>query len=121
MADGTILVVDDNRDAADTLDTLLHQLGYHSYTAYDGAAALDMVRKLQPDAVFLDLGLPDMDGFEVVRRLRAELPEPPPFIALTGYGHAESEQSTREAGFLDHLTKPLAAADLEAVLARLFA
>jgi PAS domain S-box-containing protein len=116
-----ILVVDDNRDAADTLATLLQQLGYGTDVLYGGATVLEAVRAIGPDAVFLDLGLPDVDGLEVARRVRAELPAAPVLVAVTGYGRDADRQAALDAGFDLHLRKPLTAAILGSVLGRLFA
>jgi CheY-like chemotaxis protein len=115
-----VLVVDDNRDAADSLQMLLEHAGYRCYATYDAVSALTAIRATRFDAVIIDLGLPDLDGFEVARRLRAELPQPPPLIAVTGYGQTGDLSATREAGFHAHLTKPLAAEEIARVLRALF-
>jgi PAS domain S-box-containing protein len=115
-----LLVVDDNRDAADSLQALLRRLGYHCQVAYDGVGALELVRSGRFDAVFIDLGLPDLHGVEVVRLLRAELAVPPRFIAVTGYGQDHDLEATRTASFHAHLTKPLAAEQIADLLAGLF-
>ncbi|MFC5571268.1 PAS domain S-box protein [Lysobacter yangpyeongensis] len=115
-----VLVVDDNRDAADSLQMLLEHAGYLCYATYDAVSALTAIRATRFDAVIIDLGLPDLDGFEVARRLRAELPQPPPLIAVTGYGQTGDLSATREAGFHAHLTKPLAAEEIARVLRALF-
>jgi PAS domain S-box-containing protein len=106
-----VLVAEDNRDAAQSLDRLLRLWGHDVRTAADGAAALEVARAYRPDVVLLDLGLPGLDGYEVARRLRRE-----PglggvlLVALTGYGQEDDRRRTREAGFDHHLVKP---ADLE--------
>jgi CheY-like chemotaxis protein len=115
-----LLVVDDNQDAARMLATLLRLKGQEVRVAHDGAAALELLKAEQPDLVFLDLGMPGMDGYEVARRIRSE-----PDIAhiklaaLTGWGQEEDRRRTAEAGFDCHLTKPLDARTLDAVLAQL--
>jgi CheY-like chemotaxis protein/two-component sensor histidine kinase len=102
-----VLVVDDNRDAADSLALLLKMLGHEVRTAYEGPAALEAARAWRPEVLLLDLGLPGLDGYEVARRLRAELPpEELLIVALTGYGHEEDRRRSREAGCDLHLVKP---------------
>ncbi|WP_457097079.1 hybrid sensor histidine kinase/response regulator [Lysobacter sp. P5_B9] len=115
-----VLIVDDNRDAGDTLQAMLQFAGYDSHTVYDGASALQAVRDSSFDAVILDIGLPDVSGLEVARRLRAEPGPSPPLIALTGYGQDTDQAATREAGFHAHLTKPLMADKIMLVLSQLF-
>ena len=114
-----ILIVDDNHDAADTLQQRLLECGYRCYTAYDGNSALTAIRATRFDAVILDLGLPDVDGLDVARLLRRELNDPPPFIALTGYGQDSDLVATKNAGFHAHLTKPVLPEEIERVLDQL--
>lgn len=115
-----VLIVDDNRDAADSLQHRLQECGYRSYTAYDGQSALAAIRATHFDAVILDLGLPDVGGLDVARLLRSELKDPPPFIALTGYGQDSDLAATTAAGFHAHLTKPLLPGEIERVLSLQF-
>jgi signal transduction histidine kinase/ActR/RegA family two-component response regulator len=117
-ADGIrVLVVDDNVDAADILSEFLKLAGYQTRVAYDGRSAVEMAETLEPAVVLLDLGLPHLNGFEVARRLRS-LPwgGSACLIALTGWGQEEDLQRSREAGFDEHLTKPV---DPERLLARI--
>jgi PAS domain S-box-containing protein len=103
-----ILVVDDNRDAADTLALLLESHGAATRVVYDGEAALAELDVFMPDTVLLDLGMPGMDGFAVARRLRAEPRHASlHIVALTGWGQESDRRRTREAGFDHHLTKPV--------------
>jgi signal transduction histidine kinase len=112
-----ILVVDDSVDNADSLARLLGSCGHDVRTAYDGLAALAVAREFQPEFVFLDIGLPRMDGYEVARRLRAEPGfEAATLVALTGYGQEGDRRQAEEAGFDTHLVKP---ADLHALRALL--
>jgi PAS domain S-box-containing protein len=113
-----VLVVDDNKDVAETLSMLLRLLGHEIQTAYDGPTAINVARESRPHVVLLDVGLPEMNGYEVARRLRAE-PELAGtlLVALTGWGQEEDRQRSREAGFDFHLTKPASLDDLEGVLA----
>jgi CheY-like chemotaxis protein len=110
-----ILVVDDNTDSADMLAALLCRRGHQVQVAYDGPAALDQVAQLGPDVVLLDLGLPEMDGYEVARRVRAEHPDVQ-LVALTGYGREQDRQRVREAGFVEHVLKPVRLDDLSRIL-----
>jgi PAS domain S-box-containing protein len=114
-----VLVVDDNQDAADTLALLLAGLGVEVKVAYEGRKALEICRDWTPELVFLDLALPGMDGFEIARALR-RLPEGKAMklIALTGTAQAKHRQLAREAGFDQHLVKPVFPAALEALVAQ---
>lgn len=112
-----ILVVDDNRDAADSLAMLLRLRGHTVTVINEGNAALHAVETSCPDVVLLDLGMPTMDGFEVARRLRATRADRVPIIvAVTGWGQDEDRRKTREAGFDHHLTKPVDPADLATLI-----
>lgn len=112
-----ILLVDDNRDAAESMQMLLEMEGHIVHVAFDGRSALEQAALLKPDAVILDIGLPDMSGYEVARRLRADLSFPAPMlIAMTGYGGEQDQLLASEAGFDHHFVKP---ADHEVLLALL--
>jgi CheY-like chemotaxis protein len=102
-----VLVVDDNRDAADSLALLLGRQGYQVRIAYNGPSAMREADAFRPDCLFLDLGLPGMDGFTVARRVR-ELPtqKPVKLIALTAYSGPEYARRAAEAGFDHYLVKP---------------
>ncbi|MEJ1129981.1 PAS domain S-box protein [Variovorax sp. CCNWLW225] len=114
-----VLVVDDNVDAAETMALLLEALGYKSSVAHGGLPAIEAVKAQDPDVVLLDIGLPDLNGHEVARRLRAEMINPPPLIAITGYGQASDRDTSLEAGFRAHLTKPVDVDKLTALLEQL--
>lgn len=103
-----ILVVDDNRDAADTLAELLEMYGHTVRTAYTGAQATERTLEFKPDIVFLDIGLPDMSGYDVAVKLR-QLPIPQQFqlVALTGYGQEHDRQAALASGFNEHFAKPI--------------
>ncbi|MDC3961635.1 ATP-binding protein [Polyangium jinanense] len=112
-----ILVIEDNRDTADILRNLLVLLGYRAEVAYTGPAGIEAAKRLRPDVVLCDLGLPDMDGFAVARALRAmSVTASSHLIAQTGYGGAEDRRRTLAAGFDAHMTKPIDPAELERVL-----
>ncbi len=103
-----ILVVDDNRDAADSLSLLLRVLGHQVSTAYDGPSALERSREAGPEVVLLDIGLPGMDGYEVARRLRSDFDSNALLIvAMTGYGQEADRHRAIGAGFDVHLVKPV--------------
>jgi signal transduction histidine kinase len=114
-----VLVVDDNKDAATSLAAVLRHEGHDVRLAYDGPEALAAAASDKPQVVLLDIGMPGMDGYEVARRLRKS-PEfdTTPIIALTGFGSAEDHRLSREAGFVQHLTKPVDPEALLDVLAR---
>jgi PAS domain S-box-containing protein len=114
-----ILVVEDNDDGREMLVSLLDILGYQTASAPDGERALETAEKFGPDIVLLDLGLPFMDGFEVCRRLRA-MPQAKDatIVALTGWGAAKDREKTREAGFDEHLSKPVEPQLLQECLGR---
>lgn len=113
-----VLVVDDNVDAAQMLATLLEMNGYEVAVAYDGRSALATAVQAPPDVALLDIGLPDIDGHELARRLRA-MPQTTQamLVALTGYGQAEDRQRARNAGFDHHMAKPADLAKLLELLA----
>jgi CheY-like chemotaxis protein/two-component sensor histidine kinase len=103
-----ILVVDDNRDSADSLGMLLKFLGAEVCIANDGPAALEALETYQPSVVFLDIGMPGMDGYEVARRARQWCEDREvTLIALTGWGQEEDLRRSKEAGIDHHLVKPL--------------
>jgi CheY-like chemotaxis protein len=104
-----LLVVDDNKDAAESMSMLLEMWGHEVAFAYDGPSAIETAEQWQPQAVFLDIGLPGMDGYEVAERLR-ELPQAKDavLIAITGYGQEDDRLRSRRAGIDHHLVKPVA-------------
>ncbi|MDP3762205.1 MAG: ATP-binding protein [Ramlibacter sp.] len=109
-----VLVVDDNRDAADTLAELLRMLGNEVLVAHDGTGALACAPQFKPDVVLLDIGLPDLNGYEVARQLRQVTGmRQPRLIALTGWGQYEDKRRAADAGFDDHWTKPVDPARLQ--------
>jgi PAS domain S-box-containing protein len=112
----TVLVVDDNRDSALVMTMLLEGMGYRCLTAYAGIDAVEIVKKERPDIVLLDIGLPDIDGYEVASRIADALPEPPPLIALTGYGGHHDRRRSFKAGFSAHVVKPVDPDNLQMLL-----
>jgi signal transduction histidine kinase/CheY-like chemotaxis protein len=115
-----VLIVDDNADAAHTLSLFLEAVGHKVRVALDGIGALKSVGERAPQVLLLDIGLPDIDGHDLARSLRA-LPQTARaiFIALTGYGAPEDRERSREAGFDYHLTKPVNPTELARVLTEL--
>lgn len=113
-----ILVVDDNVAAAQMLSLLLGRLGGHTVsTVYDGPSAIERVRADHPEIVLLDIGLPDMDGYQVGRVIRQDRAfDDVLIVALTGYGQEEDRRRSREAGFDEHLVKPPAVEEIERLL-----
>jgi CheY-like chemotaxis protein len=103
-----VLVVDDNTDAAATLDLLLKSLGHETCVVHDGFQALRKAAEFRPEVVLLDIGMPGLDGYEVARRLRALKSERPlRIVAITGWGQEADRTRSREAGFDVHLVKPV--------------
>lgn len=112
-----VLVVDDNRDAADTLQSLFQLEGYAASVAYGGAQALAAVDMAWPQLVVMDLGMPDMDGYAAARQIRQRAQgRDVLLIALTGWGQGEARARTEQAGFDHHLTKPVDFAAIAALL-----
>jgi CheY-like chemotaxis protein len=115
-----IVVVDDNRDSAESLAMLLNITGNETYTAHDGLEAIAAIDRHRPEVVLLDIGLPKLSGYEVCRRVRAQ-----PWgrnivlIALTGWGQDQDIRESRDAGFDGHLVKPVDYAALVDLLSSL--
>jgi CheY-like chemotaxis protein len=103
-----ILVADDNVDAAETLSTILELFGHTTCIAHDGLQALAIAAEFKPDAAFLDIGMPGLNGYQAARRMRATAGlEHVVLMALTGWGAENDHQLASEAGFDFHLTKPV--------------
>ncbi|MFT3915194.1 MAG: response regulator [Anaeromyxobacteraceae bacterium] len=112
-----MLVVDDNRDAAESLAEVVELFGHDPEVAFDGPSALERARARPPDVVLCDIGLPGMDGYEVARALRAD-----PrlaharLVAVSGYARPEDRRRAAEAGFDRHVAKPPDLVQLEEIL-----
>lgn len=116
-----VLVADDNRDAADTLAMLLEMNGHQVSVAHGGEAALQAANRDYPHAVILDIGMPDVSGHEVARRIRAEAWGRDAFlVAVTGWGQDDDKARTSAAGFNHHLTKPIDPDEIERLLRDFF-
>jgi len=111
-----VLVVDDNRDSAEMLQVLLGMMGHAVSIAHTGRGAIESVAATRPHVVLLDIGLPDMSGYDVAREIRASYAESVRLIALTGWGREEVGNLASDAGFDQHLTKPADPALLERIL-----
>jgi CheY-like chemotaxis protein len=113
-----ILIVDDNEAAAEVLGKLLAFRGYSIECVYSGEDALKIVSEYEPDAALIDIGLPDISGYDVARRMKNENTSTL-LVAITGFGQERDKKEAHTAGFDHHLTKPASLADIEAVLADL--
>jgi CheY-like chemotaxis protein len=112
-----VLIVDDNQDTLDLLVIGLEMLGHEVFSAADGTSALAVVEANHLDIAFLDVGLPDMDGYELARRIReGERVAKMRLVALTGYSQASDRERAFQAGFDAHLVKPVNLKKLEEVL-----
>jgi CheY-like chemotaxis protein len=115
----SILVVDDNRDSAESLARILQAQGHQVRTSFDGASAIEAARAFRPSFILLDIGMPGLDGYETARRIREEsFGREAVLIALTGWGQTEDRQHSGLAGFDAHLTKPVDVSLLYALLER---
>jgi CheY-like chemotaxis protein len=114
-----ILIVDDNRDSADVLATLLKFTGHETHTVHDGLAAVKAATALDPDVILMDIGLPALNGYEAARKIREHPSRKrrPLLVALTGWGQDEDRRRSEDPGFDAHLVKPVD----EVVLGRLLA
>lgn len=107
-ADKRILVVDDNRDAVETMSQFLQVSGFATVTAHDGYGACDAARASVPRAIIMDLGMPWMDGYEAARTIRRmKGAQDIPIIAISGNGQPDAQKKALAAGFSTHLTKPV--------------
>jgi CheY-like chemotaxis protein len=115
-----ILIADDDKDVADSLALLLRVFGHQVLSVYDGPDALAAALTFRPDIIFLDIGMPNMDGYEVARQFRATPEGASTFlVALTGFGRTEDSRRAEEAGFDRHILKPLEVTALKELLAQL--
>jgi len=110
-----ILLADDNNDALESLATLLELGGHEVVTASNGALALECAERHRPEVMLLDIGMPMLDGYEVARRIRAEVPGAR-LVAVTGYGQPEDRERALAAGFDVHLVKPVDLDQLQRLL-----
>jgi two-component system, chemotaxis family, CheB/CheR fusion protein len=112
-----VLVIEDNRDTADTLREMLLMWDHEVEVAHDGRAGVEKARAFHPDVVLCDIGLPELDGYEVARALRADpVLRHVYLVAVTGYALPEDRRRAAEAGFSRHLAKPVAVDVIEEVV-----
>jgi two-component system CheB/CheR fusion protein len=119
--DGKIVLVEDNDDSRRILESLLKVEVREVHAERDGKAGLARIEAVRPDAAILDIGLPELTGYEVAREVRKKLGNAIYLVALTGYGREEDRRAVMHAGFDEHFVKPLKQADLEKILERLSA
>jgi CheY-like chemotaxis protein len=109
--------VDDNRDAADSLNLLLASMGQCVYVAYDGQSAISAAKAFKPEIVLLDIGMPQMSGYEVARALRADASaSKSALVAVTGWGQEADKERAKDAGFTYHFVKPISEDALRMIL-----
>jgi len=111
-----VLVVDDNRDAANSLAMLLRGMGHEVFVAHEGRAALGDLSRIRPDVALLDIAMPDMSGYELVRQIRSRMGPAVRIVALSGFGLPEDRARAIEAGFDQHMVKPADLAFLRSLL-----
>jgi CheY-like chemotaxis protein len=111
-----VLLVDDNADSIEPLSLLLQARGHDTRLATVGEEAIHIAEEFRPDVVLLDIGLPDMDGYEVARRLRRPEGKSPVLVALTGWSGRDARAKAAEAGFDYHLVKPVNWEELERIV-----
>lgn len=115
-----VLVVDDNADSRELTATLVQLSGHESKMASDGGEAIEQANRHQPDAIFLDISLPDMSGLDVCRTIREQKwASEVPIIAISGWSGSDAINDSKEAGFDAHLVKPIDPSDIAAVLSTL--
>lgn len=114
-----VLVVDDNKDVADSLAMLIQVMGHNAKQVYDGVSAVEAAAQMAPDVVFLDLGMPLVDGFDVARQIGAAYQAPDlRLVAVTGYSDQRHLDAAADAGFTDYLVKPYVSDDIIKILQR---
>jgi CheY-like chemotaxis protein len=115
-----VLVVDDNRDGAESMATMLRLMGDEVHTAHDGIEAVDQAEVLRPDLILMDVGMPRLNGLAAAQQIRGkEWGRTMKIVALTGWGQESDKARSREVGCDGHLVKPVSLSDLEKVLATL--
>jgi DNA-binding response OmpR family regulator len=120
MGSRRILVVDDNREIVDSLALILGEEGYVVDTAYDGRVALEIIASTAPDAVVLDIGMPGISGYDVVREVRRRYQRRPLMIAFTAWSEVSDKILAKQVGFDHYLEKPASPRDLLKILSEHF-
>jgi CheY-like chemotaxis protein len=114
-----ILVVDDNRDAAESTGTMLRMMGNEVRTAHGGLQAIDEAATFRPDVILLDIGMPGLNGYDAARRIREQdWGKSMVLVALTGWGQEDDKRKALQAGFDHHFTKPVDPREIERLLQR---
>ncbi len=117
VATRRVLIIDDARDVAQVTVEMIRALGHIAECAYDGTSAMGMAVRFHPDIIMVDLVMPEMDGFELVRELRGMFPvKPPKLVAYSGFKQAAFQDAAKAVGFDGYLTKPASMEDLEKLL-----
>ncbi|HEU4655257.1 MAG TPA: response regulator [Steroidobacteraceae bacterium] len=112
-----VVIIDDNRDAADTLALLFEVIGHAAHVAYAARSGINLVQEVQPDLAFFDLNMPDLDGCEALAELKKSAPYLRTlFVCLTGQCSPEAKLRCQEAGFEHFITKPLSNVDFETII-----
>jgi CheY-like chemotaxis protein len=120
MMNERVLVVDDDRDTADVLARLINAFGYEAKAVYSGLEAIEQAAEFQPDMAFIDIGMPDLNGYETVARLRQQRGSVHVIlVALTGWSRDEDKRRAYDCGFDLHVVKPITAENLKELLALL--
>ncbi len=115
-----MLVVDDNRDGAESLAEMLRLLGHEAHTAHDGLEAVEAAARVRPDLILMDVGMPRLNGLAATRQIRTEpWGRTATIIALTGWGQEADRERSRQAGCNGHLVKPVGTTELERLLSEL--
>jgi CheY-like chemotaxis protein len=114
-----VLIADDNRDAADSLAEILRMDAHEVVVAYDGIAAVTVFAEFRPDVAMLDIGMPQLNGHQVAQRIRSADPERRvTLIAVSGWGQGKDKETSQQAGFDHHLTKPVDFSQVDTLLAQ---
>lgn len=113
-----IVIVDDADDMRDAMRVLLEMAGYEVFTACNGSEGVTQILEVEPWVAFVDLALPDVDGYEIARQVRARATAEPYLVAMSGYVGADSSRRAVAAGFDHQLAKPMSLADIRAAIAR---
>jgi two-component system, chemotaxis family, CheB/CheR fusion protein len=119
LSEGVLAIIEDNDDSRRMMEMMLQLQGYRTVSASDGQSGMELIHQTRPRIAFIDIGLPKLNGFELARQLKNQ-PETAflPLIAITGYGRTEDQQAARQAGFDEHLVKPLQRQELDRILSK---
>ncbi len=113
-----VMIVDDNKDAVRGLKSMLQKEKCHVNTAYTGKAALKKIKDFKPEALIIDIGLPDIKGYELIKAIKADYKKGQLYVALTGYSHKEAQAQSEKVGFDYHMNKPANFNELVEILSK---